>query len=47
MDGHHIKHWSDGGETSLDNLVLLCRHHHHLWYAGDRMDWQTAVSALL
>jgi len=26
VDGHHIRHWSDGGETSLDNLVLLCRH---------------------
>ena len=108
VDGHHIRHWSDGGETSLDNLVLLCRHHHHLvheggfacekpvdgevcfkdrrqeplpnwselpkvaddldvqqwldreffaarensegcnakWYAGERMDWQMAVSAL-
>ena len=105
VDGHHIEHWADGGETSLDNLVLLCRHHHHLvheggfacektesgevgfrdrraevldesdalrgvadlqdwmdreffeanidsetctakWYAGDRMDWQMAVSAL-
>jgi hypothetical protein len=108
VDGHHIKHWADGGETSLDNLVLLCRHHHHLvheggfaceksadgevyfqdqrqqllpnwselpkvandhdvqqwmdreffaatangegcnakWYAGERMDWQMAVSAL-
>ncbi len=108
VDGHHIKHWADGGETSLNNLVLLCRHHHHLvheggfaceksadgeiffkdqreqplerwsvlprvaadhdvrkwldreffeanidsetctakWYAGDRMDWQMAVSAL-
>jgi len=108
VDGHHIKHWADGGETSMDNLVLLCRHHHHLvhdggfdckksadgeiyfvdqqqkpmpnwaelpkladahdiekwldreffeatadgegcaakWYAGDRMDWQMAVSAL-
>ena len=108
VDGHHIKHWADGGETSLDNLILLCRHHHHLvheggfvcektpdgeirfkdprkqlldqsavlpglaandeiqqwfdreffeanidsescsakWYAGERMDWQMAVSAL-
>ena len=108
VDGHHVQHWADGGETSLDNLVLLCRHHHHLvheggfecskdkdgkitfndqreqpldqspgltgiaanddmqqwidreffeadidsetcsarWHAGERMDWQTAVSAL-
>lgn len=108
VDGHHIEHWADGGETSLDNLVLLCRHHHHLvheggftcekdgsssivfrdgrlsrlepsaplpgmpgaeelqhwfdqeffeagidsntctarWYAGERMDWQMAVSAM-
>ena len=107
VDGHHIQHWADGGETSLDNLVLLCRHHHHLvheggftcaktkdgevlfqdqrqeplpewsilpaigdddinewldrtffedgtepeaynaqWYAGERMDWNLAVSAL-
>jgi hypothetical protein len=21
----HIKHWADGGETKLDNLVTLCR----------------------
>ena len=21
IDGHHIKHWADGGETRLDNLV--------------------------
>ncbi|HSJ59802.1 MAG TPA: DUF222 domain-containing protein [Jiangellaceae bacterium] len=25
---HHIEHWADGGETNLDNLVLLCTHHH-------------------
>ncbi|HUG36423.1 MAG TPA: DUF222 domain-containing protein [Candidatus Limnocylindrales bacterium] len=29
-EGHHIIHWEDGGPTSLDNLVLLCRHHHRL-----------------
>ena len=27
-DAHHIHHWADGGETSLENLVTLCRHHH-------------------
>ncbi|MET8041638.1 DUF222 domain-containing protein [Micromonospora sp. NPDC005215] len=25
---HHIRHWADGGPTSLDNSVLLCGHHH-------------------
>jgi hypothetical protein len=28
-DAHHIRHWWNGGKTSLDNGVLLCRHHHH------------------
>ncbi|TYL44983.1 DUF222 domain-containing protein [Nocardioides sp. BGMRC 2183] len=27
-DAHHIQHWADGGPTALDNLLLLCRHHH-------------------
>jgi len=30
VDAHHIHHWCDGGETSLENLVLLCRRHHRL-----------------
>ncbi len=34
VDAHHIEHWSDGGETSLDNLVQLCRHHHRLVHEG-------------
>jgi hypothetical protein len=25
---HHIKHWAQGGPTTLPNLVLLCRRHH-------------------
>ena len=29
-DAHHVKHWADGGETALSNLVLLCRRHHRL-----------------
>ena len=24
LHGHHVKHWANGGETSLDNLILLC-----------------------
>lgn len=34
VDAHHIVHWARGGETSLDNLVLLCRHHHRLVHEG-------------
>ncbi len=30
VDAHHITHWARGGETRLDNLVLLCRRHHQL-----------------
>jgi hypothetical protein len=29
-DAHHLIHWADGGPTSLDNLVLLCRRHHRM-----------------
>jgi hypothetical protein len=28
VDAHHVLHWADGGTTSLENLVLLCRTHH-------------------
>ncbi len=28
VDGHHVKHWAQGGETKLSNLVTLCRFHH-------------------
>ncbi len=31
---HHIRHWADGGETSLNNLVTLCSHHHHMVHEG-------------
>ncbi len=34
IDAHHIDHWVDGGETSLDNLILLCSHHHRLVHEG-------------
>src|SRR5574341_2146767 len=27
-EGHHIRHWAQGGPTTLPNLALLCRRHH-------------------
>lgn len=30
LDAHHIVHWEHGGPTDLDNLTLLCHHHHKL-----------------
>jgi hypothetical protein len=30
VDAHHVKHWADGGETALKNLVLLCHRHHRM-----------------
>jgi len=26
--GHHIRHWAQGGPTTLSNLATLCRRHH-------------------
>jgi hypothetical protein len=34
VEHHHIVHWADGGETSPENLVTLCRHHHRLVHEG-------------
>ena len=33
-DGHHVKHWADGGETKLGNLITLCSFHHTLLHEG-------------
>jgi len=39
-DAHHVKHWADGGETKLANLVLLCRFHHRAVHEeGYRVDF--------
>src|SRR5688572_18675710 len=34
-DAHHLKHWINGGETSLDNTILLCTHHHAALHRGE------------
>jgi hypothetical protein len=26
---HHIEPWTPAGKTDMENLVTLCRHHHH------------------
>jgi hypothetical protein len=31
---HHVQHWAHGGPTALNNLVSLCRTHHHLLHEG-------------
>ncbi|NKT15501.1 DUF222 domain-containing protein [Rhodococcus hoagii] len=53
-EGHHVKHWADGGPTDLDNLVLLCRYHHTLLHhshwdvkiGADRHPWFTPPSTV-
>jgi hypothetical protein len=34
VDAHHVHHWAKGGETTLGNLVLLCRRHHRAVHEG-------------
>ncbi len=40
--GHHIRHWADGGPTDLTNLVLMCAHHHRLLH---RSGWEVRIAA--
>ncbi|MFT4011040.1 MAG: DUF222 domain-containing protein [Nocardioidaceae bacterium] len=42
-DAHHVQHWADGGPTSLDNMVLLCRRHHTLVH---RSPWALSIDEL-
>ena len=38
---HHITHWADGGETELENLVLLCGQHHRVIH---HTPWQVRLN---
>jgi len=40
-DVHHLRHREDGGETSLDNLTLLCQFHHDVCI--HRRGWQLTL----
>jgi len=31
---HHVKPWKPGGNTDMDNLALLCLHHHRRVHSG-------------
>ena len=50
-DAHHLRARKDDGDTTLDNLVLLCRRHHVLWHLGKirlrhlHVPWITAPTA--
>ncbi|RQX14639.1 HNH endonuclease [Micromonospora ureilytica] len=41
-DGHHLRHWADGGVTALGNAVLLCGYHHRFIHRGD---WTVRIAA--
>jgi len=39
-DAHHLIAWELGGPSDLENLLLLCRHHHKLVHEGGwTIDW--------
>ena len=46
LDGHHLTHWINGGETALANLCRLCSSHHRFvhehGYRVERLDGELA-----
>lgn len=45
-DAHHLLPWEDGGTTLLSNLVLACKHHHHLLHEGGWTLWRASDEQL-
>ena len=39
---HHITHWAHGGDTAMNNLVLLCPFHHRAVHEGS---WRVEMDA--
>ncbi len=44
---HHIHHWVDGGETSIENGVCLCQYHHRVIHSGKYVIERAASSSEL
>ncbi len=49
-DAHHIDEWDHGGPTDIENMALLCRHHHRVthrpgWVMSRRTDLSDATTA--
>jgi len=38
-NAHHLVHWGHGGDSDVENLVLLCYRHHWMVHEGG---WQLA-----
>ena len=46
---HHIDYWENGGSTDLDNMIPLCRRHHHAAHEGGwklHLDAETRLLAV-
>jgi hypothetical protein len=43
IDGHHVLHWGHGGDTNLENLVLLCHRYHRSVHDG-RRSWSSMMT---
>jgi hypothetical protein len=41
-DAHHLRPWADGGQTAVDQCLLLCRYHHGLVHEGG---WRVDLDA--
>lgn len=39
-EAHHVKYWSAGGTTDIDNTALHCKPHHRLIHHSD---WRTVI----
>lgn len=39
LHAHHLRHWADGGETTLANLISLCPAHHWMVHEGGHHAW--------